>query len=348
MECATWPDAKADLSSTRRDATAFLDNLEELSEAAVRRSWIARWTNIGDAHVLLADQNVKTGAFDAATEACLCALTAFELARRLGDEEDPQDRGISAKVEAVVERFESFLDKIERVLIPCSDQAELAAYYLPDDNSDLRSPAVICISSEQEPAAILLGRLLPVVTGRKMSVLVVSRADLESDSSGQSEILLSYCLEFLSVRPGVDVNRIGVYGDGLSAALASRFAAFDDRVAAAVCDGGLWNWTWSLASVSWMTRAVDELDVLSAGRSRLITQLRCPVLVVAGGRGVVSVSEALKLQADCMAMQIDLELAIPRLMRIAEEQIEDFVNSDDCIFRWLERKLALVRLRNPL
>lgn len=347
MECATWPDARGDLASTRRDATVFLDNLEDLSGAAIRRSWIARWTKIGDAHVLVADQNVKTGAFDDATEACLCALTAFEVARRLADEDDLQGRDVSAKVEAVVERFEAFLDKIKRVQIPCCDQSEFPAYYLPAHALGLRSPAVICISSEQETAAILLGRLLPVIMGRDMSALVVSRADLESDSSRQLEILLSYCFDFLSVRPGVDVNRIGVYGDGLSAALASDFAAFDDRVAAAACDGGLWNWARSLACVSWMTKAVDEVDVLSAGRSRFIRQLRCPVLVVAGGRGVVSVSEALKLQADCMAMQIDLEVAIPPLMRIADEQIEDFVNSDDCIFRWLERKLGLVQLRHP-
>lgn len=347
MECATWLDARSDLASMRRDATAFFDNVEDLSGAAVRGSWIVRWTKIGDANVLVAERNVKTGAFDEATEACLCALTAFEVARRLGDEGDPQGGDISVKIEAVVKRLESFLDKIKRVQIPCCDQSELAAYYLPAGNPNLCSPAVICISSERETAAMLLGRLLPVIMGRDMSVLVVSRADIESNSTGQSEILLSSCLDFLSVRPGVDVNRIGVYGDGLSAALASDFASFDDRVAAAACDGGLWNWVRSHASVSWMTKAVDEVDVLSAGRSRLIRQLRCPVLVVACGRGIVSASEALKLQADCMAMQIDLELAIPPLVRIAEEQIEDFVNSDDCIFRWLERKLGQIQLRNP-
>lgn len=345
MEYRAGPHMRGDLASTRRDAAVFLDNLlvHDIREAIGRQKWIARWTKAGDAHLLVADLNFKKGAFDQATDAWLCALTAFEVARRLVDAGDPQGGDVSAKVEAGIQRSALLLErKVERLQIACCDETEVSGYYFSASGCGSCSPAVICISSEQETGARLLGRLLPVLIDRGMSVLAISNEDVSSHSRGQSENLLSYCLDFLSARVGVDVTRIGVYGDGLSATLATDFAAADRRVAAAVCDGGLWNWSRTLGSVGWMTRAPDamEQDVVSTRRSQLVRQIRCPVLVVAGGRGIVSVSEAIKLQADCMAARIDLELVMPRMIRAPEEEeVENFVTSDDCIFQWLGQKL---------
>lgn len=346
MEYAASPYIRGNHSSARRGAAAFLDNLpvEDKDGAIGRESWVARWTKIGDEQCLLGNLNIKRGAFDEATEAWLGALTAFEVARRLVDEDDPRSGDVSAKVDGAIRSLElSPAQKIERVKISCDDHAEFIAFYLPAGSADLPAPAVICISMEQETGATLFARLLPVLIGRRMSVLVISHDDVSYHSLGQSEVLLSSCLDYLSVQPNVDATRIGVYGDGFSAVLATEFAASDRRVAAAVCDGGLWNWARILASVGWMTSAADvavDEDVVSARRSQLIRRLRCPVLVVAGGRGIIGASEAIKLQADCIASRIDLELAMPRMIRSSEGEIENFVTSDDCIFGWLGHKLA--------
>ncbi|RXH38655.1 hypothetical protein XH99_00835, partial [Bradyrhizobium nanningense] len=345
MEQAFWRHVRGDLSSARRGAAAFLDSLpvDDDYDANRRQDWIAEWKRIGDEHYILGDLNLKKKAFDEAAEAWLYALTAFEIAGRLIEEDGLQSGDISAKVEGGIRRFESSqAQKLERVKIPCCDQTELPAYYLPAGNPDLPTSAVMCISMEHETAATLLGRLLPAVIGRSMSVLVLSHGDVSHHSRGQSETLLSACLDYLAVRPDVDANRIAIFGEGLSAALATEFAVSDRRLAAAVCDGGLWNWARILASIGWMTRTTDgvlEQGAMSARRSQIIRRLRCPVLVVAGGRGIVSVSEAIKLQADCMAECIDLELAIPRMIRSLGGEIENFVTSDDCIFGWLEQKL---------
>lgn len=342
---APWPRVRGDLGSTRRGAAAFLENLpiEENCRAIVRQNWVTRWTEIGDAHRHLADQNAKMGAFDQATEAWLCALTAYEVARRLIDEDDLQRADIAAKIEADIQNFGwSLKQKVERVEIASFNQAGIPAYYLPAGSPDLSVPAVICISREEETGSTLLGRLLPVVIGRRMSVLAVSHDDIPNDWRGQSETLLSCCFDHLSVRPDVDATRIGVYGEGVSAALATDFAASDHRLAAAVCDGGLWNRARNLASVRWMTSTADATDEngVLALRSRLVQKLRCPVLVVAGGRGIVSVSEAIKLQAECAASRIEVELVTPRIIRGTVGDLENFVTFDDCIFGWLEHKLA--------
>lgn len=349
MKYSAWPQVRGDLMSTRQRAAVFLDSLpvQDIHRAIGRENWIARWTKSGDANCVLAELNIEKGAFDEAAEAWLCALTAFEVARRLVDEGDPQGRVVSTKVEAVVQRVLLLLErKVERVQIESYDEAGFPGYYLPARRLNSYSPAVICISSEQETGAMLFGRLLPLLIGGGMSALVVSHEDVSNHSLGQSEILLSNCLDFLSAQAGVDATRIGVYGDGLSAVLVTDFAVFDDRVAAAVCDGGLWNWVRTLASVGWMTRTADMVDedVMSVRRPRLARQLRCPILVVAGGRGVVSLPEAINLRADCAASRIDLQLTVPRVTKTPVGDIENFVTSDQHIFGWLQHKLATVQL----
>lgn len=291
MEYGARPYLRGDLVSVRRGAAAFLDSLpvDDNYRATDRENWLARWTNTGDAHSLRADVNIKGEAFDQATDALLCALTAFEVARRLAEEGDPQIEEIAAKADACIQSFRPTQEQtIEQVHIPCSDQPEFRAYYLAAGGYDSCASAVICISAEQDTGATLLGRLLPVIIGRGMSALVVSHEDV-SNYPGRHAEILSCCLDFLSVRPEVDANRIGVYGDGLSAVLTTDFTASNRRVAAAVCDGGLWKWARSLASIRWITKAADDIDqdVMSIRRSQFVSHLKCPILVVAGGRGIV-------------------------------------------------------------
>ncbi|SFQ34094.1 hypothetical protein SAMN05216330_1294 [Bradyrhizobium sp. Ghvi] len=349
MEHAACRRVRGDLSSVRRRAAAFLDNLpgEDDHGTIARENWITKWTEIGNDQCFLGDLNAKEGACDEATEAWLCALTAFEIARRLADDDDPQCADVSAKIEAGVQRLELSLARIiQRVKILDCDCAELLVYYFSAGGRDLPAPAVICISREEETGATLLGRLLPVVIARGISVLVVSHDEFANHSPRQSEDFFSCCFDYLSARPEIDARRIGVYGEGLSAVLATDFAVFDRRVAAAVCDGGLWNSARTLASVGWMTRTADVVDedLMSIHRVRLARQLRCPALVVAGGRGIVSETEAINLKAGCAAASIDLELAVSPVSPTWE--VENFVTSDDRIFEWLEHKLAAVQLHN--
>ncbi|WP_128932061.1 alpha/beta hydrolase family protein [Bradyrhizobium zhanjiangense] len=345
MEYGAWPHVKDDLSSVRSRAATFLDSFpsENNRESTVWQSWITRWTRLGNDQFLIGDLSIKRGACQEATGAWLCALTAFEIVRRLADKDGSQREEVSARIAAGIQKIElSLAQKIERITIGGSDLGEFPAYYVAAGSREVPAPAVICISMEEESRTALLGRLLPVVLDAGLSLLVVSHDDISTRSRGHSQALLSFCLDYLSGRPDVDAARIGVYGEGLSAALATEFATSDRRLAAAVCDGGLWNLARSLASVVWITSTADQVDegLASARRLQVITQLICPVLVVTGGRGIVSMSEAVKLQADCMAANIDLDLAMPRIIRSSGEHIENFVSSDDCIFGWLKEKLV--------
>lgn len=144
MLCAPRPRVKGDLVSTRRGAEVFLDNLQDIYGAVTRQTLAAKWANIGDAHLLIGDLNINKGFFDEAVEAWLCALTTFEVARRLVDEEDGRGGEVSERVESAIQRLASTLEqKLERVQIACCDQVELPAYYLPAGSSHSCAPTVI-------------------------------------------------------------------------------------------------------------------------------------------------------------------------------------------------------------
>lgn len=341
MVCSTWPHATGDLASTRLGASTFLDDLASIYATTNQQNWVRRWTNIGNAHCLTGDLEIEKGASDKAVEGWLCALTAFEVARRLVDDDDAQRAGVSIKVERALEKIRCSEYGVERVRVACDEEAELLAYYFPSGRPDLLAPAVICISSEEESGEMLLGRLLPVLVGRGISVLVISHGDVSSQWRGQTSFMLSCCLDYLAAQPSVDSSRIGVYGDGLSAVIATDFAVCDRRVSAAVCDGGLWHWARTLAAVGWINKTADlgDEEALSARRLRLVRKLNCPALIVAGGRSAVSEAEAVKLHVDCEIAHIDLELAIPRTAVTPAGDVENFVTSDECIFGWLEHKL---------
>ncbi|MCK1603964.1 hypothetical protein IVB02_21630 [Bradyrhizobium sp. 166] len=338
MDWVTGPRVIDDLASTRRAAATFLEDFGAPDSASGHSDWAAKWTKIGDAHDLLGDANINKGQTDDAERAWLCALTSFELAKRLAREDAAECEKATAKIEATARKVGALGQKIERVPVKCYDQSEILTYYLSAAGRS-KAPAVICISTEEETATTLLGRLLPVLVDRGISVLVVAHEDI-SDSSDHSDMALSCCLDYLSVRSDVDARRIGVYGDGLSAALATQLALSDRRVAAAVCDGGLWNLARMLASTQWLagTADVSHEDVVSACRSRMIQRFKCPVLVVASSRGIVSLPEASKLLSHASPAPIDLQLAMPQTITHLEE-IEDFVTFDERIFGWLEHKL---------
>ncbi len=338
-------EAVVDLASFRRNAAVFIDNLAvtNMHRAEGREHWISNWIAAADDYQQLADNHLKKGASDQGREASLCALTALEVAKRLADSSRLQDADIAAKMRACISDCGTHHQRpIEQVKIACHNQSELLAYFLRADRIDLRAPSIICISEESETAEELLGRILPAVAPRGMSVLALSGGDLARRPLADLEILLGYCVEFLSGRSDVDAGRIAIYGEGLAAALATNFAASDRRVAVAVCDAGLWHAARTRASIQWMTCPGDFTDEedMALRRVRSARRVKCPVLLIAGSRGVASVSEAVKLHADCRAAGIDIDVAIARAVRMPFGAVENFVAIDDFVFGWIERRLG--------
>ena len=338
-----------DLASARRNAAVFIDNLPiaDVGEASERQRWVSTWIRTGDRYSSLADLGVRSGAVERAREAWLCAMTAFEVAKRIVDPCNPDHLHIVAKMQACVHKFGLYHARsIERVRIACCDQPELVTYYLPHDSPERHAPSIICISNQGESISEFLGKVLPAAVGRGMSLLVVDGSELSDHPTFKSDILLGCCVDYLSDRSDVDRCRIGVYGEGMAAVEATSLASSDRRIAAAVCDGGLWQFAWTRSSIDCMSGLAGELcdeEASSARRMRLVRRMRCPVLVVSGPRESVDLSEAISLQADCKAAGIDMSVVVSRTVETPLGGIENFLTADEFIFGWLERKLKACR-----
>lgn len=233
-------------------------------------------------------------------------------------------------------------------MLPGADRAPLQACFWPAPRGLGGAPVVICIGEEGETLELLAGRLAPAAAGTGLALLLVAMSDVQDAPGLQhaglitAEMRLGDCIDHLVSRGDVDVERIAVRGDGLAAALATRLAISDARIAAAVCDGGLWDASRVRAGIGWLAgqEGTSGLDA-AAQRTRLVRRIRCPFLVVADERGVICTAEALALQADCALLGVRMDLDIPPAAASVQETIEGLLRSEAGIVDWLVSSLAM-------
>ena len=190
---------------------------------------------------------------------------------------------------------------LERVAIPF-EKTSLPAY--------LRLPS----GRPQAPCVILLGGL----DTTKEDYMVVNDlcaarglATLAFDGPGQGEMLYSMpwradferaiyaVLDYLETRPEIDSGRIGIIGRSTGGYYAPKSAAVDARIKAAVVWGAMYHLR-NLASIPAATR--DGFVFVSRSKSvegavrffecinleGVASKIRCPLLVVHGGRDTIT------------------------------------------------------------
>ncbi|MGV7212010.1 alpha/beta hydrolase family protein [Bradyrhizobium sp. UFLA05-112] len=333
---ASLSDTSDDLVCVRNRAAAFLEEFST-SDSKEKEHWLLHWMTVGDQYRASAELAVKDNLPDTASEFWLCALTAFEVARQLACPENSSGVVLADRIEGSFRSLESCApDRVQRVEIEFFERVLLAGYFLPAARRERPAPAVIFISDEESSAESIASRLLPAVNDRNMSVLVVSGDDASKHRLFKPEAFLASWLNHLECRADVDAGRIAVSGERMAAGYAARIAVCDRRIVAAVCDGGLWASLRHRASVGWMTGIWDPAcDRTRASSLELVRRMRCPVLIVAGGRALFDQQNALELQADCKLAGLDCSVAISQ----ASTEVENFVAKDDVVLDWLGEKL---------
>ncbi|MCP3465693.1 S9 family peptidase [Bradyrhizobium sp. CCGUVB23] len=350
MDGDWWPqasmtNASANLADVRHAAAAFLDNLL-VAAPGDRDRWIHNWMTVGDRYRDSAEFAIRKKLQTSSSESWFCALTAFEVARELADPGSSSSIALEDRMEASLRSFEACEPRrVERVEIEPFDQVRLAGCFLPPACRARPAPVVICISDEESSVDTSLSRLLPAAEGRNLSILVVRGDDASRHRLFGPEAFLASWVNYLESRSDVDADRIAVSGERMAASHASRIAATDRRIVAAVCDGGLWTAVRHRANVGWMTGIWDPAtDRARTSSLQLVQRMRCPVLIVAGGRAMVDQQDALELQADCKLAGVDCSIAISR----GSGELENFVTKDDFVLDWLERKLGPHRQFEPI
>jgi pimeloyl-ACP methyl ester carboxylesterase len=130
---------------------------------------------------------------------------------------------------------------------------------------------------------------------------VVGRSDLEAT--------IGQIMDDLVERDDVDEHRIAILADGWSSSFVARGIAFDDRFAAAVCDGGIWD----LNERAFLRDLVAPPDANALSRpvfSRVARNIKCPVLISTGEPGWLKAERVKELYDGLKADGRDVTLKI--------------------------------------
>jgi dienelactone hydrolase len=198
--------------------------------------------------------------------------------------------------------------------IPWLTDYPLQGYYLRPSSAAAQTPVVICIGEPGHRKEEFLFKMERYARDRAMSLLaidllgteiggqferIVGRADLET--------AIGAVVDYLVARPDVDSSQIAIIGDGSSSSFVARGAALDDRLAAAVCDAGIWD----LQERTFLASRISPPDAPIAIRpGRVVRNLNFPVLITIGEDGwlerdrVIALVEQLRKDKRNIALKI--------------------------------------------
>lgn len=311
--------------------------------------WLAESLRIGELQSTLFMKLSSEGRHGIARTVGMSALTTLRAAAHLLGDHDARRDDVAAKLQACARNVLRYADlSAEVVALPGADRAPLRAWFLPSPGARDRAPVVICLGDEGETLDMLFSRVAPAATGKGAALFLIEMSEIE-DAPGlhhaglvTAEMRLADCIDYLASRGDVDDTNIAVWGDGLAGAIATRLAISDERVRAAVCDGGLWDALRIDAGVAWLAdgegAAARPGD--SVRWSRLARRIQCPFLVVASERNVASVEEAAALHAECLRLGVPMELEVPPAASTPRLAAEAMLRGEGRIADWLLARLG--------
>jgi len=313
-------------------------------------SWHREWKRIADAnsergHAALGRGNVLTAKSNWLRAIGYYQSAAFPL--------DLSDDNYRAAIACMQECARNYLRHRkpagEVVQIPWPVGYPLEAYFLPVPGVAERAPALICIGEPGQRKEEYLYKVARYASERGISLLAVDLFGVGADPQfeqavGRSDLenTIGHIMDYLVERDDVDAERIAILADGWGSSFVARGIAFDDRFAAAVCDGGVWDLherAFLLSRLNLPNANLDSRRVfIRVGRN-----IKCPVLISSGEQGWLEAERVKDMVNDLKAEGYDMTLKI----FTAEETAAAHAHADnptlanEFIFDWIGARLAL-------
>jgi dienelactone hydrolase len=311
-------------------------------------SWHCEWKAMADLNRERGDRAFAAGNIHSACSNWLRASNYYRTSEAFMKLDDERRELILRKMRACSRLFILHQDSPgEEIRIPCFEGGFVDAYFLPAPGAGHRAPVVICVGEAGHFKDEHLYMLTRQSRERGLSLLLV---DLPGQGAAprtrtmvryEVETAISCCVDYLTTRSDVDSQHIAIFGAGLGAALASRAAAADDRLAGAVCDGGLWDIHERMSTMQWMSAAGDsatmEENIRRALRTAGTTNIKCPVLVTVAGHDWFDArhaAELCRMLADA-GVNVTLQAFCEDKTAAPYAQIDDPAIVNEFIFDWL-------------
>jgi dienelactone hydrolase len=310
-------------------------------------SWHREWKRIADASsergdAALRDANVLTARSNWLRSASYHQASMLNL-----DHGDRRARAALASIGDCVSKYLGQLSNAEIVEIPWVEDYPLEGYFLrgPD-----RSPVVICIGEPGHRKEEYLYKTARYARDRGMSLLAVDLwgpgggADFDQ-IAGRCDLETSICsvMDFLTTRDDVDEDKVAIVGD-VGSSFVARGVALDQRFAAAVCDGGIWDMH---ERNFLMDRVASQNSGAVGGNSYpgIARQIRCPVLVTMGEHGWLEADHVTDLFEQLKVGHPDISLKLFRDSETAASQghSDNPTLANEFIFDWLANRFERLR-----
>jgi dienelactone hydrolase len=211
------------------------------------------------------------------------------------------------------------------------------------------SPAIVCVGEPGHRKEEFLCKVARYARERGMSLLAVDLHGAGTDSQldqivGRSDLetTVGHITDYLVEREDVDSSRIAILADGWGSSFVARGIAFDDRFAAAVCDGGIWD-LHERAFLAERASFQAEFSRSDLDLSRVARNIKCPVLITAGERGWLKAERVRALYRQLKAGGRDVTLKIFAASETAAMQahVDNPTLANEYVFDWIASRLAV-------
>jgi dienelactone hydrolase len=243
----------------------------------------------------------------------------------------------------------------EVATIPWVEGHSLQGYFLPAPApaANGRAPTVICIGEPGHRKEEFLFKLAPHARERGLSMLALDLLGDQRDDYADTlmqrrdlESSVGCAMDYLEQRGDVDFDRVAIVADGWGSSFVARAVLQEPRLAAAVCDGGLWD----LHERSFFASrfAMSELSMVPVPHAPLMASgAECPVLITLGEDGWLKADRARQILQKSQLGSSDIVLKVFTAAETgaAQAHADNPSLANEYIFDWLESQLGAVGKR---
>jgi dienelactone hydrolase len=316
-------------------------------------SWHREWKRIADVSCERGNDALGRGNVLTAKSNWLRAINYYQSAAFPFDLADDNYRAAIASMQECARSYLRHRKPAgEVVQIPWPTGYPLEGYFLPALGAAGRVPALICIGEPGQRKEGYLYKVARYASERGISLLAVDLFGTGADGQFEEVIgrpdlekTIGHIMDYLAERDDVDAQRIAILADGWGSSFVARGIAFDDRFAAAVCDGGVWDLHERAFLLSRLKLPNANLDARRAF-SKVGRNIKCPVLISTGEQGWLKAECVRDMVEGLRAEGCDVMLKIFTAEETAAAQAHEDnpTLANEFIFDWIGERLGSSQL----
>ena len=313
-------------------------------------SWYLEWVRLANLSNARAKAAFHRGHVLTAQSNWLRAINYYQASTFEFDAADNKHQDVLRTMRACARSYIAHLAPAgETVEIPWLEDYALEGYFLPAPAASDRTPVIVCMGDPGHRKEEYLFKVARYARERGMSLLAV---DLLGSGAGAKfdkvvgrpdlETSVGHVMDYLTTRDDIDQRRIAILGDSSGSSFVARGVAFDDRFAAVVCDGGIWDMherAFLMERLSLRNAGCEATNGGGLGR-----RFRCPVLITMGEQGWLETDHVTELFEQLRIDHPDISLKIFESSETASAQghHDNPTLANEFIFDWVADRLESV------